>query len=145
MDESSDLGSKRLIGAIARAEVLNLFFPLLRHSLILDTRSDQFVPPAILLDGMVGSAEARRRSFAILRPHFPVPEKLVIAAWPGSTRSLVEAGIYDAILDRWRALGHPEGEADARQALRQLARLERAALRDLISGATSKALWQRER
>lgn len=144
MDDAAELLNKRLIRAIEVAEVLNVFFPQLQHSLILDARHDQFAPPAIILDGMVGSAEARVRSFAQLRPHFPLPEKLMIAAWPGSIRALVEAGVYDAILERWRALGYPQGEAEAARALRQLRRLERAAMRDLLTGTTSKALWQRE-
>ena len=145
MDTPYDLGGDRLVRAIGRVEVLNVFFPRLRHSLILDTRHDRdrAVAPAIIVDGMVGSPEERMRSFARLRPELPIPERIAVASWLGSIRALVEAGVYAAILERWLALGYPLGERDAERAFRQLARLERAALRDLLTGATSKAIWER--
>ena len=143
MDNAFDLGNERLLRAIERVEVLNLFFPWLGHSLILDARHTGDVPPAILLEPMVGSAEARLRSFAQLRPQLPLPDKLAVAPWLGSTRALVETGVYGAIVERWRALGYAEQERDLERALRQLRRLERAALSGLISGETSQAIWQR--
>lgn len=146
MDNAFDLGAGRLINAIKSdsVPVLSLFFPRLGHSLILDTRHNPAVPPAILVEPVARSPEARRQSFARLRPQLPVPEQLAVAPWHGSTRALVETGVYDAILDRWRSLDHPEGEADMARALRQLARLERATLRDLLFGATGRTLWQRD-
>lgn len=145
MDTPFDLGGDRLARAIASVEVLNIFFPRLRHSLILDTRHrrQEGIPPAILVDAMVGSPEARLRSFAVLRPSLPLPERLAVAPWIGSVRALVEAGVYDAILARWEALGYPEGERDAERALRRLARLERDAMRDLLTGASSRVIWRR--
>ena len=143
MDNAFDLGSERLIRAIGSVEVLNLFFPWLGHSLIMDTRHSVQAPPAILLEPMVGSAEARLRSFAHLRPQFPLPDKLAVAPWLGSVRAFAEAGVYGAIVERLLALGYPELERDAARALRQLVRLERAALRGIIAGETSTALWER--
>ncbi|MDP9374179.1 MAG: hypothetical protein M3Q65_17335 [Chloroflexota bacterium] len=145
MDDAYELGSERLIEAIGRLDVLNIFFPRLAHSLILDARHNPAVPPAILVDGMVGSLEARLRSFGRLRPQLPLPEELAVAPWFGSPQALVRTGIYDAIVNRWRMLGHPEGEAEAARALRQLVRLERAAVRDLLAGTSGKTLWQRPR
>ena len=145
MDDAFDFGAERLIEAIGRLEVLNIFFPRLAHSLILDTRHDPVVPPAILVDGMVGSLEARMRSFGRLRPQLPLPQELAVAPWFGSPRALVRTGVYDAILARWRLLGYPQGEAEAALALRHLTQLERAALRDLLAGTTGKTLWKRPR
>ena len=145
MDTPFDLGGDRLRRAIGSVEVLNIFFPRLRHSLILDTRArrEEGVPPAIIVDAMAGSPEARLRSFATLRPALPLPERLAVAAWLGSVRALIEGGVYDAIVERWEALGYPEGERDAERALRQLARLEREAMRALLTGETSRVIWQR--
>ncbi len=144
MDNAFDLGNERLINAIRQIEILNLFFPRIGYSLILDTRHDAIAPPAIIVDPMVGSPQARLESFKRLRPHFPAPDKIGVAPWLGSTRSLVEGGIYDAIVARWSELGYgDEGEAEATRAFRELARLERAALRDLLSGASGRTIWQR--
>lgn len=145
MDNPLDLDGDRLIKAINAVEVLNIFFPQLRHSLIFDTRQQREagVRPAIMVDEMAGSPEARLRSFARLRPELPIPERLAVTAWLGSIRTLVEAGVYTAILERCLALDYPQGERDAEAAFHQLARLERAAMRDLLTGATSVALWER--
>ena len=146
MDNAFDLGAARLINAIKSdsVRVLSLFFPRLGHSLILDTRHTSAVPPAILVEPVAGSPEARLQSFTKLRPELPLPDQLAVAPWHGSTRALVETGVYDAILDRWRSLDYPAGEADVARALHRLARLERATLRDLLSGATGRTLWQRD-
>src|SRR5215217_5247853 len=56
VDNPMDLGHERLIRAIETLEVLNIFFPWLGHSLILDTRHSAEAPPAVLLEPMVGSA-----------------------------------------------------------------------------------------
>ena len=143
MDNPIDLGHERLIRAILSVEVLNIFFPWLGHSLILDTRHSPEAPPAILLEPMVGSAEARLRSFAHLRRQFPIPERLAVAPWIGSIRAFAETGVYGAIVERLSTLGYPELAADAGRALRRLVRLERAALRGIVSGETSMTLWER--
>ena len=143
MDNPMDLGHERLIRAIETLEVLNIFFPWLGHSLILDTRHSPEAPPAVLLEPMVGSAEARLRSFAHLRPQFAIPDRLAVAPWLGSMRAFAETGVFGAIVERLHTLGYPERAVDAERAFRRLVRLERAALRGIIAGETSTALWER--
>ena len=143
MDRDPDLKPELLIKAILSVEVLNIFFPWLGHSLILDTRHSPETPPAVLLEPMVGSAEARLRSFAHLRPQFAIPDRLAVAPWLGSMRAFAETGVFGAIVERVRILGYPELVADADASFRRLIRLERAALRGLIAGETSTALWER--
>ncbi len=143
MDNPIDQGHERLIKAILSVEVLNIFFPWLGQSLILDARHSPEAPPAVILDPMVGSPEARLRSFARLRPQLPIPDRLAVAPWIGSMRAFAETGVYGAIVERVRTLGYPELVADADSAFRHLIRLERAALRGLIAGETSTALWER--
>lgn len=145
MDNDHNLGSKRLIQAIGQVEVLAIFFPLFGYTLIVDTRHNASVAPAIIAEEMAGSVEARLVSFARLRPELPLPEKLAVAPWLGSIRALTDLGIPDAIVNRWHALGYPEREPEISAAFRQLARVERTALRELIAGSASKALWQRPR
>lgn len=140
MDNAFDLGSERLIRVIARVEVLTIFFPRLGYSLILDSRHDAATPPAILIERMAGSVEARLRSFAQLRPAFPIPKQLALASWLGSVRAFVETGVHDAIVARWHTLGYPEH--DAARALRRLNELERVYLRRVLSGEASRVLWR---
>lgn len=144
MDGHFDLGADRLKQAIERAEVLNVFFPRLGYALILDARRSATAEPAILIDGMVGSVAARIESFTRLRPDLPKPEQLAIAPWLGSVRSFIEAGIYRAIVERWVRLGSTNVDDAVETAMRQLARIERDTLRRIVSGETSRALWQRE-
>ena len=143
MDDASDPKPELLIKAILSVEVLNIFFPWLGHSLILDTRHSPEAPPAVLLEPMVGSAEARLRSFAHLRPQFAIPDRLAVAPWLGSMRAFAETGVFGAIVERLHTLGYPERAVDAERAFRRLVRLERAALRGIIAGETSTALWER--
>lgn len=144
MDARNSFGADRLIQAIERAEVLNVFFPRLGHALILDARSNGSEEPAILIDGMVGSVAARIESFERLRPGLPSPEQLAIAPWFGSVRSFIEAGVYRAIVERWTTICPRAGTSAVDVAMRRLARLERDALRGIVSGQTSRSLWQRE-
>ncbi len=145
MDNAYNISSDRIIRALTEAEVMSIFFPRIGKALIVDTRHDADHGPVVLLDGMVGSAEERLRSVQRLRPEFTEIAQLTLAPWFGSTRAFAEQGIFDAIVERFRAMGFYDAAHDAIRAFRELRRHERQVMLDFIAGETqtTRTLWAR--
>lgn len=146
MDNAYNLSSGKIIRALAEAEVMSIFFPRVGKALIVDTRHDAEHGPVVLIDDMVGSAEERLQSVRRLRPEFTEIAQLTLAPWFGSTSAFAEQGIFDAIVDRFRAMGFHEAANDALRAFRELRRQERKVVLDLIAGEaqTTRTLWARK-
>jgi hypothetical protein len=145
MDNAFNLSSTRIIRALAEAEVMSIFFPRVGKALIMDTRHDAENGPAVFLDEMVSSPEERLQSIRRLRPQFRELAQLTLAPWIGSTRSFVDQGVLEAIVERLQALGFPVAADDAMATFRQLRRAEQATMRDLIAGdpQTTRTVWSR--
>ncbi|MCA1669974.1 MAG: hypothetical protein LC793_21825 [Thermomicrobia bacterium] len=95
---------------------------------------------------MVGSAEERLQSVRRMRPELTEIAQLTLAPWLGSTQAFAEQGIFDAIVERFRAMGYDEAADDALRTFRDLRRHERQMTHDLIAGdtQTTRALWVRQ-
>jgi hypothetical protein len=145
MDNAYNISSGKIIRALAEAEVMSIFFPRVGKALIVDTRHDADHGPVVLIDDMVGSAEERLQSVRRLRPEFTEIAQLTLAPWLGSTRAFAEQGIFDAIVERFRAMGFLDAANDAVRAFRELRRQERRVMLDLIAGEaqTTRTLWVR--
>jgi hypothetical protein len=145
MDNAYNISSGKIIRALAEAEVMSIFFPRVGKALIVDTRHDADHGPVVLIDDMVGSAQERLRSVQRLRPEFTEIAQLTLAPWLGSIRAFAEQGIFDAITERFRAMGFLDAADDAVRAFRELRRQERRVMLDLISGETqtTRTLWVR--
>ncbi len=98
----------------------------------------------MLLDGMVQTPEERLRSIRRLRPQFEQLGQLTLAPWAGSTRSFIERGILDTITTRFETMGYAEAANAAHDTFRELRRIEREIMRDLVTGdpRTTRTLWQ---
>jgi len=145
MDNAYNISSGKIIRALAEAEVMSIFFPRVGKALIVDTRHDADHGPVVLIDDMVGSAEERLQSVRRLRPEFTEIAQLTLAPWLGSTRAFAEQGIFDAIVERFRAMGFLDAANGAMRAFRELRRQERRVMLDLIAGEaqTTRTLWVR--
>jgi hypothetical protein len=145
MDNAFNLSSGKIIRALAEAEVMSIFFPRVGKALIVDTRHDADHGPVVLMDDMVGSAEERLQSVRRLRPEFTEIAQLTLAPWFGSTRAFAEQGIFDAIVERFRAMGYHGEARDAARTFRELRRRERQVTLDLVAGEaqTTRTLWAR--
>jgi hypothetical protein len=145
MDNAYNISSAKIIRALAEAEVMSIFFPHAGKALIVDTRHDADHGPVVLIDDMVGSAEERLRSVQRLRPEFTEIAQLTLAPWLGSTRSFAEQGIFEAIVERFQAMGYDDEASDAVRTFRELRRHERQVMLDLITGEaqTTRTLWAR--
>lgn len=128
---------------LERSEVVGIYFPLLRRTLLLDTRTSAADPPLVMVVPMVNSMEERLRSLKRLRPRFPRPESLILVPWPKYVGSLRRLGVWELVLQRLGAAGGDRARARCEEAYRELAAAERQQLRNAISGEGFKTIWQR--
>ena len=130
---------------IDSAEVLAIYFPLLRKTLLIDARSNEIDGPLVKVVPMASSPEERFQSLNRLRPRFPRPESITIIPWPKYVASLARLGIWDHIVRRFADLGDPELVRKCEACLRELLTLEQEEVRHAISGENYEVLWSRPR
>ena len=134
----------QVIQNVSEAEVMSVFFPTLRRSLIIDTRSNETVGPFVRLMPMARSPQDRMRSIRRLRPQFPRPTNLTLIPWQRYVDSLVESGVWDQIVDRVRQSGDENALSSCSQALNELRQMERDELVSAITGRNYHTLWPAE-
>src|SRR3970282_1144292 len=97
------------IGEVKRAidygEIIALYFPLLRKTLLMDSRTTPVDGPMIRVVPMASSAEERFRELVRMRPRLPKPESINIVPWPKYVGSLVRADVWDRIVRRYAEIG----------------------------------------
>ena len=105
-----DLGVdlSEVLSVVNTAEVFVVMFQLFERRLLVDTRTAANEPPLIRVVDRVRSSDERFRELQRLRPKFAAPERIVAFQWPRSIRTLLEAGVWEAIQSRVRSLGASE-------------------------------------
>ena len=131
----------QVIQNVSEAEVMSVFFPTLRRSLIVDTRSNESVGPFVRLMPMARSPQDRMRSIRRLRPQFPRPANLTLIPWQRYVDSLVESGVWDQIVERIRQSGDEAAMSACSQALSDLRQMERDELVSAITGRNYHTIW----
>jgi hypothetical protein len=144
MDPATDEFHERFQGAVRTAEVMSIFFPRIAQTLILDMRQTISDGPLVLLDTMVASPNDRLLSFRRLRPELPLPERLILAPWPGAVASFDESGILAVIIDRCQLEGGEVLVDQIQELYRELQSIERRLLRDMLRGVGTETIWQRK-
>lgn len=127
---------------IQQAEVVCLYFPLLRKTLVMDLRLDLEDPPVVKLLPMASSIEERVRSLRELRPRFAQPEKVAILPWPKYVDSMVRLGIWDMLVERCASTGDKRSVTSCGQSLEELRALEKAELIAVVTGDQYQTIWQ---
>ena len=127
---------------IQRAEIVCLYFPLLRKTLVVDLRTDVEDPPIVRLMPMANSIEERVRSLRKLRPRFPQPEKVAILPWPKYVDSLVRLGIWDMLVERCASTGDRSSVKSCSDILDELRSLEQAEMAAVITGEQYHTIWK---
>jgi len=125
-------------------QVVGIFFPFMRQTLLLDMRTSATEPPLVIVTPMVRNMEERLRSLQKLRPRFPKPESMALIAWPRFVGALQRLGVWDLIEERMVAVGGEQMRARCREALNDLLRAERRLVRQAITGEGYQTLWARE-
>ena len=133
------------IGEVQRAidvgEITALYFPLLRKTLLMDTRTTGVDGPMIKVVPMASSPEERFRDLVRMRPRLPKPESINIVPWPKYVASLVRLQVWDHIVRRFLEIGPPEIVRQCDDCLQELYRVEQEEIRRAITGENYETLW----
>jgi hypothetical protein len=142
MDSDFRIDVNEVHRAIDLGEIIALYFPLLRKTLLMDTRTTTLDGPLIKVVPMATSPEERFRELVRLRPRFPKPESISIIPWPKYAASLVRLDVWDHIVRRFLELGPPDIVRQCDECLQQIYRAERKEIRRAITGREYETLWE---
>jgi hypothetical protein len=143
MDNDFFLDYDEIIKTVRKADVVTFRFVVVGQRLLIDNRSSEIDPPLVKLVPRATSIEERFRSLKKLRPRFKLPDKISAIWWPKYVDTLVERGIWDAVIQRIEDAGFAEAARDAGGVLEELRELERLEVRNAIAGEGYQALWER--
>ncbi|HUS82513.1 MAG TPA: hypothetical protein VM013_04560 [Dehalococcoidia bacterium] len=142
VDFDFQLDLAEMANSLDTADVVALYFPLLRKTLIIDARSSAVDAPMIKIVEMVATPEERFRSLRRLRPRFPRPESLTLIPWPKYVQSLVNLGMWDHLVARFVNLGFTDTVRECEGCLEELTAMEKEEIRRALNGENYKSLWE---
>lgn len=128
---------------VDEADVVSVYFPMLRKTLIVDTRTCDDAGPLVQVVDMVQNASERFRSLRRLRPQFPRPESITLIPWVMRVSSLRETGVWGHLTARLSNAG-PEILDDAANCFDELSMLERREMRQALNGSEYHTIWRRD-
>ena len=102
MDGDFRVNVDEVLRNIDNAEVISIYFPLLRKTILIDTRFTTEDPPMVKIVPMASTVEDRHRILRKLRPHFPRPKTITLVPWPKYAESLVRLGVWQKVLQKHR-------------------------------------------
>ena len=125
------------------AEVMSLFFPSLRKSLIIDVRTNEKDGPMVRVMPMAASPQERLRGLRRMRPGFPRLRSLTLIPWLRYIDSLETTGVWERVIDRLSQAspGNEELLATCEAALKELKNLEKAELLAVVRGDNYRTIW----
>jgi hypothetical protein len=141
--DDDDQFLNQVLSGIAEAEIITIFFPLLRRALVVDTRHDEHTPHMVRVVPQVNSMEERIAVIQKMRPEFGKVRSILGIPWIKSVGSLREQGVVEKLITRLRDTEMPPSRAsDAVEvALERLARVERRAFVAMIRGEGYQTIW----
>ncbi len=145
IDGGYDIDIDAVVQNIQEAEVVTLHFPIIRQTLLIDTRCTPDDGPLVRVMPMVDNTEERFATLRALRPGLPRPQSITMIPWAHSVAALDRAGVWPCVLARLEVCGTPLTLRTARHTLRQLRSLELAELREAIVGRAYRTVWSRDR
>ena len=141
MDSDFHIDIGEIKRSIDTGDLVALYFPLLRKTLLMDARSNNLDGPMIKVVPMASSPEERFRELLRMRPRFPKPESITLIPWPKYIASLVRLEVWDTIVRRFLEIGPPEIVRQCDDCLQELYRVEQDELRRAITGENYETLW----
>ena len=123
------------------AEVVALYFPMLRKTLLMDVRTNDVDGPLIRVVPMAKTPEERFQSLLKMRPRFGKPDSITLIPWPKFVRSMLELGIWDHIVRRYAELGSPEMVRECERCYAQLVKFEDDEVKNAITGENYETIW----
>jgi hypothetical protein len=141
MDSDFHIDINEIKRSIDAGDLVALYFPLLRKTLLMDARSNNLDGPMIRVVPMASSPEERFRELLRMRPRFPKPESITLIPWPKYVSSLVRLEVWDCIVRRFLEIGPPEIVRQCDDCLQELYRVEQEEIRRAITGENYETLW----
>ncbi len=120
IDGGYDIDLEAVNQNVEEAEVVTFYFPMLRRTLLVDTRCGPQEGPLVCVVGMVDNSTQRYESLRRLRPQLPRPASLSMIPWAHSVGSLESTGVWERIIQRLLQCGGPEVLIEAGRCLREL-------------------------
>ena len=145
MDGDFRLDMNEVMKNIETAEVICIYFPILRKAFVIDRRTNGEDEPMVKLAPMVDSIEDRFRSIRRMRPKYPRPESITVLPWPKYVDSLVRLGIWDRIVEKFINSGHKKAVAECQTTLETLRKLEKQELAAVVMGQDYDTIWESQR
>ncbi|MEX2236978.1 MAG: hypothetical protein WEB00_05520 [Dehalococcoidia bacterium] len=130
-----------VLNSVQSADVLTIYFPLLRKTLLIDGRSNEHDGPMVALVPMVATPDERLRELRRMRPRFPGPDSITFIPWPKYVDSLERLGVLEKLMARFVDGGYTSLVGECRDAFVELQRLERQEMYNAIKGETYDTLW----
>ena len=143
MDNDFFLDYDEIIKTIRKAEIVTFRFVVVSQRLLIDNRSSEIDPPLVKLVPRATSVEERFRSLKQLRPRFKLPQKISAIWWPKTVESMVQHGVWEAIVQRVDDAGFSEAARECEGVLEELRASERQELRNALTGEGFQSLWQK--
>jgi len=123
------------------ADVIALYFPLLRKTLLMDLRTNKVDGAMIRVVPMANTPEERFQSLVKMRPRFRKPDSITIIPWPKYVSSLADLGIWDRIVRRYADTGSPAIVRKCDRCYAELAKLEDEEIQRAITGENYETMW----
>jgi len=142
MDNDFFLDYEEIKKTVKNAEVVTFRFVIVNQRLLIDNRYSEIDPPLVKLVPRATSIEERFRSLKQLRPRFRLPEKISAIWWPKFVETMLQRGVWDAIVQRIEEAGFSEAAQGCESVLAELRELERQEIHNAISGEGFQALWE---
>lgn len=143
MDNDFHLDYGEIIKTVRNADVITFRFVVVNERLLIDYRSSEIDPPLVKLVPRATSVEERFRSLKKLRPRFRLPEKISAIWWPKLVDTMVDRGVWGAIVERVAADGFHEAALEYGGVLDELRKLEQRELRHSVTGEEYQSLWEK--
>ena len=143
MDGDFRLDIDDIARKVNTSEVLLIYFPLFRKTLLVDTRFNDDCSPFIAVVPMAHSIEDRLRSLRRLRPLLGRPKGVSLVAWTRYAESLVRLGIWEILIQRFVDSGHKDLVIECEEALREIYTMELEEISSVIRGDNYHTLWSR--
>ena len=143
MDGDFRINIEDMARQLDSAEVISIYPPFLRRTILIDARFTDKVPPMVRLVAMAVSVEERTRVLRRLRPEFPKPKAIAVLPWPRYIESLIYLGLWPKILQRFAESGHKETVRACSRVIDRVQRLEADELAAVIKGENYHTMWSR--
>lgn len=144
LDTEYHLDYDAVLRTLATADVVAIRFATVPMRLLIDNRHNDVDGPMIKLVPRASSVEERFKSLKMLRPRFRLPKKISAIWWPRLVDSLVDTGVWEAVVDRLVESGY-DVSADCDEVLAELRRLQRVEIVNAIEGEGYRTVWPASR